>query len=668
MSENSARGPLPVPSGPDEASQAPDEQVFASECDLVMKGGITSGVVYPLAIVEIAKAFRLRSIGGTSAGAIAAGAAAAAELGRQRHQAGEIASDPRSFDELARLPDYLGQPADSGAGTRLLAFFKPKTALRPVFRIFTRVIAVRGVGARLRTAARVLLAQYRGWALAVAAVVLAPVLLLPWSAASLPAAAGLLLLAFVLALAVALWRGARVVVRELPLNAFGVCSGMPEQDDPHGAEALTCWLSDYFDRLAGQSDAFAGQRKPLTFGDLKRHGIELRVMTTCLTLGRPFQLPFGDDGDVRENGRFVFDPERFRELFPAHVVEWMRAHPRAAGFGGVFRNADMQGFHPLPSPDDLPVIVAVRMSLSFPLLLSAVPLHSVDVRQPLVPGQKPQTCWFTDGGVGSNFPIHFFDAPLPTRPTFGLDLGTAPEGGSDAPSDRVSFPDRNSDASFSQWKSLSDHAGLGPILGFLGRVFNVAKDWNHEALANLPGFRDRIGQILLSEREGGLNLTMDRPLIQALTDYGRHAGLQFVRRFGDPRHWSDATTPSKMDWDNHQHIRLRLLLASTSEMLKHLKDSVDTVSARPAEDYRRFFQRTSRKRSYALKNLGKLDADPATGHPDTQAGLASWLLEELLRIASVLQAVGKGRPPAPPLDLRDGAPRPPPELKPRPRI
>jgi hypothetical protein len=36
-----------------------------------MKGGITSGVVYPLAIVEIAKAFRLRSIGGTSAGAIA---------------------------------------------------------------------------------------------------------------------------------------------------------------------------------------------------------------------------------------------------------------------------------------------------------------------------------------------------------------------------------------------------------------------------------------------------------------------------------------------------------------------------------------------------------------------------------------------------------------------
>jgi hypothetical protein len=50
-------------------------------CDLVMKGGFTSGVVYPLAACELARAFRLKNIGGTSAGAIAAAATAAAELG-----------------------------------------------------------------------------------------------------------------------------------------------------------------------------------------------------------------------------------------------------------------------------------------------------------------------------------------------------------------------------------------------------------------------------------------------------------------------------------------------------------------------------------------------------------------------------------------------------------
>jgi hypothetical protein len=40
-------------------------------CDIVMKGGITSGVVYPLAALELAKDHRFRNIGGTSAGAIA---------------------------------------------------------------------------------------------------------------------------------------------------------------------------------------------------------------------------------------------------------------------------------------------------------------------------------------------------------------------------------------------------------------------------------------------------------------------------------------------------------------------------------------------------------------------------------------------------------------------
>jgi predicted acylesterase/phospholipase RssA len=48
-------------------------------CDLVMKGGITSGVVYPLAVVELARKYHFKNIGGTSAGAIAAAATAAGD-------------------------------------------------------------------------------------------------------------------------------------------------------------------------------------------------------------------------------------------------------------------------------------------------------------------------------------------------------------------------------------------------------------------------------------------------------------------------------------------------------------------------------------------------------------------------------------------------------------
>src|SRR5258708_38166418 len=51
-------------------------------CDVVMKGGITSGVVYPLALTTLAEEDRFACIGGTSAGAVAAGAAAAAGYGR----------------------------------------------------------------------------------------------------------------------------------------------------------------------------------------------------------------------------------------------------------------------------------------------------------------------------------------------------------------------------------------------------------------------------------------------------------------------------------------------------------------------------------------------------------------------------------------------------------
>ena len=36
-------------------------------CDIVMKGGITSGVVYPGAVVKLARRYRFRSIGGASA-------------------------------------------------------------------------------------------------------------------------------------------------------------------------------------------------------------------------------------------------------------------------------------------------------------------------------------------------------------------------------------------------------------------------------------------------------------------------------------------------------------------------------------------------------------------------------------------------------------------------
>jgi predicted acylesterase/phospholipase RssA len=74
-------------------------------CDIVMKGGVTSGVVYPLAICELATVYRFKSIGGTSAGAIAAVATAAAEYRRRKHGSVE------GFELLEGLPRWVGATA-----------------------------------------------------------------------------------------------------------------------------------------------------------------------------------------------------------------------------------------------------------------------------------------------------------------------------------------------------------------------------------------------------------------------------------------------------------------------------------------------------------------------------------------------------------------------------
>ena len=101
-------------------------------------------------------------------------------------------------------------------------------------------------------------------------------------------------------------------------------------------------------------------------------------------------------------------------------------------------------FNKLPQPWDLPVIFAVRISMSLPALFQAVRLYRIrrpspiqddfgrtliDHGQPLTllsPLDSAQELWFSDGGITSNFPVHFFDDALPRWPTVSLNLGIHP--------------------------------------------------------------------------------------------------------------------------------------------------------------------------------------------------------------------------------------------------
>src|SRR5258705_1990102 len=79
------------------------------DCDLVMKGGITSGVIYPLAVCQLAATRRLRSVGGTSAGANAAAGAAAAEYRRDAGARPGWRADGR-YPRIPSLARKLAQP------------------------------------------------------------------------------------------------------------------------------------------------------------------------------------------------------------------------------------------------------------------------------------------------------------------------------------------------------------------------------------------------------------------------------------------------------------------------------------------------------------------------------------------------------------------------------
>lgn len=101
-------------------------------CNLVMKGGVTSGVVFPGTIRVLASTYRFRRIGGTSAGAIAAAFAAAGEYSRRE------TAQPTAFNAIYALGDELSRtPPGKKNRTYLEALFAPNLSTERTYRLIT---------------------------------------------------------------------------------------------------------------------------------------------------------------------------------------------------------------------------------------------------------------------------------------------------------------------------------------------------------------------------------------------------------------------------------------------------------------------------------------------------------------------------------------------------
>ena len=613
------------------------------ECDIVMKGGITSGVVYPHAVCELAKTYRFVNVGGTSAGAIAAAAAGAAEAGRASG----------GFGRLAALPDWIA------AGSNMLSLFQPQPTSR---RLFSILVASLNRQAKGRHVVLALLKAYwlRAFIGALPGLVLVGMAV--WLSAGwalVPGLVGGLLVAGVGAVA-GVGSGVYRDLLKVPLNGFGLCSGLGGPTPP----ALTPWLADLLDDLAGRPPG----GRPLTFADLESAGVRLELMTTNLTQRRPMRLPW-----LRPELLF-FDPDQLRRLFPDRVVLHLEQNPPPAPEGEhEAREWDLlcrlvEPLRPLPKPADLPLVFGARISMSFPLLLSALPLWSIDwsrkhneaaikswtdwrddnpdgeITDPGTPSTRPQAevCWFSDGGISSNFPIHFFDAPLPRRPTFALNLrGFHPDHPqSTNEADNVYLP-RRSGGGLLEWWYRYPESDAGQLVAFCESVVRTMQNRVDEAQMRVPGYRDRIVHVSTSKSEGGMNLNMPASVIQALTTRGREAARRLTSRFAHP-----PANPGDLSWDSHRWTRYRASIAAIDTLVRQ----VATVfrAAPDAEDDRTYQQLIDR---------------PADAHPRaypfvraSQRHLATTFTQAVLNAADTASS---GEPD----NLAEGSPRPQPEAR-----
>jgi len=309
---------------------------------------------------------------------------------------------------------------------------------------------------------------------------------------------------------------------ELPAGDFGLCPGISQ---PYSSrEGFTDWLARLINEDAGRKTT----DDPLTFGDLSaehdgRPAIRLAMVTTSLMEQRPYTLPFPET-----DHRFVFAKSEWERIFPRWIMEFLtrKCTPLEGQAEGSAE------YYHFPDPERLPLIVGARMSLSFPFLIAAVPLWRQDFTLvDVAEQQKLRRCLFSDGGLSSNFPIHFFDRLLPNNPTFAISLDD--------------YYEKRSKGRPPVW--LPSSAGSGILLpvqpidglgGFAMRLVMAAKDWQDNLQSTLPGYRERIAHVVLRPEQGGLNLTMDEATIRQLVQFGEQAGEKLRDDFDlDAHRW-----------------------------------------------------------------------------------------------------------------------------------
>ncbi len=581
------------PRAPDPLREEPPADRF---CDLILNGGIASGVVYPWALLELARHYRFRNIGGNSAGAIAAALAAAAEYGRCN-------GVETAFEPLRLTPQNLAETVDGK--TKLLRLFQPKPSLSRLFELFVTLVedppeATVAADRRNRTKwnavwgllFRLHVARYFPFlVLAALGIVFVTTCALGWVSGSISLLLVILLL--VAAIALLIVTSIARALQEVARNGYGLCPGKSQND---GEEGLVEWLHRGVQLSAGRGR----DDPPLTFADLwaarrfgragpvplegglqpEDAGIALQMFASNVTQGRPVRLPLNDP-----NTRLFYRPDQWAACFPEYL---MKALFKASTPYGPMHPGDPDPSDPRLDPGQrklaaalmelpsggMPIVVATRLSLCFPFLFSCVPVYAVDYED--ARGQrKLRQCLLSDGGLCTNFPIHLFDAAHPRWPTFGFLLDKRLKARA---KQALWLPRFNLQGRADNWQpgvpEMIDPGEVVPSLldwtsGLLGGLLGTMKDWNDRVTTRLPQVRNRVIRLALQSGEGQLNLRMPKETILHMAyEYGAQAGKKLVEAFAPDRHGI------KRAWKDHLYVRSMIELRSLHRHLRRYGLSV----------------------------------------------------------------------------------------------
>lgn len=610
---------IEAPHGPE--PELPEwEDLELRSCNLVMKGGVTSGVVFPGAIRVLATRYRFKQLGGTSAGAIAAVFAAAAEY--RRREGGQSAG----FDAMWQISQDLSKPATGSSGKTVLeALFAPNHATTSLYHVMSAVAHSDRSPFR---PLRVSLALARSYPLPAALIAVG----VAGSAvgfkgliqgtgkaeASVTALAGTW--TALAGLGTLTWTAVVGGHRALRRNHLGLSTGHEHRATSEEPLRFTNWLHRSLQGIIGRPPnqpltfgdlapkTYAAARNPaqrdkmlgnLSPGDLQAYDkvtatdIHLRQITTHLTEGRPVVLPF-DAGTTDAKG-YYFRPDEWAEYFPPDVLKHLCDHSeRKVAFTEAEARAGRFEYYRLPPPEHFPVVVSTRMSMSFPGLFSVVPLYGPGfLKKPRDPDVVDAWSWragvadlepgkarfapvrFGDGGLTSNFPLTLFDELVPSEPTFALNLeygrplphGVPPPDGHKPgmtswvylvePEPLREDCKDDKDASLN-WRPLPRRVDSVPK--YVSSIIEAARNWSDTSMIALPGYAECVAHIVIGRGLGGTNLAMDASQIFRLRRLGVAAGQLLLERFTRP--------PGTWDWEVHRAAGFVTLTADMERLLQ----------------------------------------------------------------------------------------------------